>query len=237
VSADPPKPARSSFARAHPRAFLSAYTAIGLALAAASAWTFFLIADEFPERGWLSRFDLTVTNWLQAHGTETGRSIFVGVSYFGGPGLSALLLAAAIIMAWRRNVTGLVALAVTCGGAMLLNSTLKIVFHRARPSFVAEFPVGVSAWSFPSAHAMNSLVTYGFLAAWLIGHRPAWRNPVLGLTAVIVLAIGLARIYLRVHYLSDVLAGYTAGLVWLVVCTRTLRFVRERQLADPVSAE
>ena len=233
MSADPPKLSR--FARAHPRAFVSAYTAIGLGLAVASAWTFFLIADEFPEHGWLSRFDLTVTNWLQAHGTETGHSIFVGISYLGGPGLSALLLAAAIIMAWRQNVTGLVALAATCGGAMLLNSTLKILFHRARPTFAADFGVGVSAWSFPSAHAMNSLVTYGFLAAWLIGHSPAWRIPVLGLTIVIVGAIGFARIYLGVHYLSDVLAGYTAGLVWLIICTRALRFVRERQDAELVS--
>jgi len=76
---------------------------------------------------------------------------------------------------------------------------------------------------------MNSLVTYGFLAAWLIALRPGFRTPAIVTTVVLVVAIGFARIYLGVHYLSDVLAGYSAGMVWLLVCTSGLRFILENR--------
>ena len=226
----PHTPLRSSLARSYPRTFLSIYTAVGFAIAAGCTWAFFAIADEFPEHGWLARSDVFVANWLQQHGTETGEVVFRAISYLGGAGLTALVLAASLSMAWRRDWRLLVALAITCGGAALLNGALKEEFRRARPSFASAFTL--SSWSFPSAHAMNSLVTYGFLAAWLIALRPSVRTPAIVTTVVLVVAIGFARIYLGVHYLSDVLAGYSAGMVWLIVCTGGLRFILESRLEN-----
>jgi membrane-associated phospholipid phosphatase len=225
----PGAPLQSSLARSYPRTFLGVYTTIGFTIAAGCAWAFFAIADEFPEHGWLTRSDVFVANWLQLHGTQTGEAICSAISYLGGAGLTALVLAASISMAWRRDWRLLLALAITCGGAALLNAALKEEFRRARPSFASEFTL--SSWSFPSAHAMNSLVTYGFLAAWVIALRPNFRIPAIAVTVALVVAIGFARIYLGVHYLSDVIAGYSAGTVWLLVCTSGLRFVEDRRRA------
>src|SRR5262249_7123809 len=154
-----------------------------------------------------------VTNWLQVHGTETGESIFVTVSWLGAQVLIALLIIVAIVLLVRRDWRHLAVLAVTCGGGAVLNGLLKLVFHRARPSFATEF--NARSWSFPSGQAMDSLIVYGLLAYWLVRRLPRFRLIIALAAAALVLTIGFARIYLGVHYLSDVLAGFSAGFIWL----------------------
>jgi len=129
------KPARSRFAWLHPIAYLGIHGTVGLAIAAACTWAFFAMADEVPEKGAMVRVDLAVTNWLQAHGTETGETIFWTLSWLGAQVLIALLVVVAIVLVVRRDWRHLGVLAVTCGGGALLNGVLKLVFHRARPSF------------------------------------------------------------------------------------------------------
>lgn len=201
---------------------------MGLALAAACAWAFFAIADEFPEKAGLARLDTFVTSWLQTHGTETGESIFVGISYLGAQVVIALLVIVGIVLIVRRNWRHLGALLVTCGGGALLNALLKTIFHRARPTYASEFHM--MSWSFPSGHAMDSLIVYGLFAFWLAEAKPAARRLIFAGAAVLVGAIGFARIYLGVHYLSDVIAGYSAGVVWLMVCVTGYRFAEKRRV-------
>jgi hypothetical protein len=97
----------------------------------------------------------------------------------------------------------------------LLNNVLKDLFHRTRPAPVEWLAVPAQAWSFPSGHAMVSAAFYLFLAylGWRIMRgrvRVLWTVGLL----VLVLAIGLSRLYLGVHYLTDVVAGYIAGFLW-----------------------
>lgn len=221
-------PTKTEFAKEHPRAFLGLYGAAGFVLAAASTWIFFVLADEIPENGWMVRVDGVVTNWLQTHGTESGESIFWTISLLGAPILVALLVAVAGILAYRRNWRRLVALAITCGGGALLNVALKMSMHRTRPSFASEFHA--RSWSFPSGHAMDSLIAYGFLAHWAMSRWPGRRAAIVVATLVIVVTIGYARVYLGVHYLSDVVAGYCAGCVWLVVCVTGFRFAERQRI-------
>jgi undecaprenyl-diphosphatase len=212
----------------HPRAYLGIHGVVGILLSAACAWAFFAIADEVPEKGAMIRVDHAVTDWLQVHGTETGESIFVGVSYLGAQLLIAILVIVAIVLLARRDWRHLAVLIVTCGGGSLLNVVLKTVFHRVRPSFASEFHV--ASWSFPSGHAMDSLIVYGLFAYWLAERFPK-RTALLWFgAAILVIAIGYARIYLGVHYLSDVLAGYSAGFTWLVVCVTADGFAERRRL-------
>lgn len=201
---------------------------MGLALSAACAWAFFAIADEFPEKGALARLDAFVTSWLQVHGTETGKSIFAGISYFGTQIPIALLVIVGVVLVARRDWRHLVALSVTCGGGALLSAALKAIFHRARPAYSTEFHA--TWWSFPSGHAMDSLIVYGLFAYWLSRHTRVARVPLFAGAALIVGCIGFARIYLGVHYLSDVIAGYSAGLVWLVVCVTGYQFAEARRV-------
>ena len=228
------KPTRSRFASLHPRAYLSFHGLIGVALAAACGWAFFAIAEDVPEKGTMVHVDMAVTNWLQTHGTEAGESIFVGVSYLGAQLLIVLIVAVAIALVVRRRWRQLAALAITCGGGSLLNVALKLAFHRTRPSFAAEF--NLSSWSFPSGHAMDSLIVYGLFAYWIGVLHPRARLPAIVGAALLIGAIGYARIYLGVHYLSDVCAGYCAGLAWLAVCISGYRFAVRRGVGPEAGA-
>lgn len=172
--------------------------------------------------------DLAVTNWLQVHGTETGESIFVGVSYLGAQVLIAVLVIGAVVLVMRRDWRHLAVLAITCGGGALLNGALKLVFHRARPAVASEFHE--ISWSFPSGHAMDSLIVYGLAAYWLGDRFPHARAPI-GIAAIVLIGtIGFARFYLGVHYLSDVVAGYLGGCVWLTFCITGYEFAERRRV-------
>lgn len=229
-SASPPKLTETRFAREHPRAFLGVYGSVGLILSAASTWIFFVLADEVPEHGWMVRIDNAVTNWLQSHGTEVGESVYWSISLLGAQVLVALLLVVGAILIYRKNWRRLVALAATCGGGAILNAALKASMHRTRPSFAAEF--NARSWSFPSGHAMDSLIAYGFLAHWAGSRWPQRRTTIFVATIVLVATIGYARVYLGVHYLSDVVAGCCAGGVWLFICTNGFRFAERRRLGS-----
>lgn len=220
----------SKLAREHPRVFLGIYGIAGLAIAAACTWGFFALADEIPEHGWMTRIDGAVTTWLQLHGTETGEAIFTDISLLGAPILGAVLAAAAIFTIYQRNWRRLTALAITCGGGALLNAALKAAFHRARPASALEFHA--RSWSFPSGHAMDSLIIYGFLAHWAVHHFPRRRAIITIVVVALVGIIGYARVYLGVHYLSDVIAGYCAGLVWLWTCITGIDFAYSRRIGQ-----
>jgi undecaprenyl-diphosphatase len=131
----------------------------------------------------------------------------------------------------RRDWFRAVALTLAVVGGTLLNDLLKALFHRGRPETAIEF-INYQSWSFPSGHAMNSLIGFGFVAYLLLEHTTDRRARVAIIAATLVLVglVGFSRLYLGVHYLSDVIAGYLAGAVWLLVCIAALRFA-ERQRA------
>lgn len=197
---------------------------------------FLAIAEDLPEKGRMVQVDHRVTLWLQRHGTEQGEAIFQFISRFGGPWLSGILIIVGVVFLLRRDWRHLLMLLVTCGGGSLLNVGLKMVFHRHRPRFALEFDE--TSFSFPSGHAMDSFVAYGLLAYWLSSRVPRHRWLVFVGAAAVVLTIGYARIYLGVHYLSDVVAGYSAGLIWLAVCITGYQFAGHEQIgpADQSSA-
>jgi undecaprenyl-diphosphatase len=115
------------------------------------------------------------------------------------------------------------------GGGSALCTTLKMIFQRGRPETATEF-ITHQTWSFPSGHAMNSLIGYGFMAYLLLErtHDRRARAAIVAATALLVGIVGFSRLYLAVHYLSDVIAGFLAGATWLLVCIGGYRFARSR---------
>ncbi|SMB90920.1 phosphoesterase PA-phosphatase related [Hymenobacter roseosalivarius DSM 11622] len=109
-------------------------------------------------------------------------------------------------------------------GSISLNLVLKNFYNRPRPLLPLTSASGLS---FPSGHAMISASFYGLLIYLVYTHvrRPAWRWLLIALLGLLILLIGLTRVYLRVHYATDVLAGFTAGIVWLLIAIPVLRRV------------
>jgi len=112
-------------------------------------------------------------------------------------------------------------------GSLFLMLGLKQFFNRPRP----DIPVlrEVSGFSFPSGHSMMSFTFYGLLI-YIVWHNVAnktWRWILISLLGLIILTIGASRVYLRVHYASDVLAGFSLGLIWLVISLWVMRRIEK----------
>src|SRR5262249_2175727 len=161
-------------------------------------------------------------------------------SFLGGNGLIIAIFGSLflfIYVRWRRATLWLV---ITLLGALVLDLTLKYAFHRPRPTpFFGPLP---PTYSFPSGHSLFSFCFYALLAGLWGGRiRSGWLGTMIWtVAAVLVFAIGLSRIYLGVHYPSDVIAGYLAATIWvstLVALDRlhVHRKARKKQRAPAVA--
>jgi len=205
---------------------------INVLVGALAIWAFSGLLDGVLDKEWLVRADLAVNGWFHAHATAAGLAAFNVITYGGTVGVGVVV---AIVAAWLW-VSGYrflsVAWLATNGGGLLVQWVLKTTVHRTRPQYAAAYLHGHS-YSFPSGHAMMSTICYTMLA-FIIGtlaHWPARRRWWLYLpSTAIVLLIGFSRLYLGVHYPSDVLGGFAAGLAWLAACVGALNVVRGRWL-------
>jgi undecaprenyl-diphosphatase len=159
--------------------------------------------------------------------------MFVATELGGWAVVTGVTVATALLVAWMRRWHWLLALALVVPGGALLNELMKIAFQRARPKFDAPI-LALTSYSFPSGHTMIATLLYGFLAVFVVQvvHGRRWRVAAVLASAGLVALVGLSRIYLGAHYLSDVLAAAAAGVVWLVLCltaVETLRYRRARR--------
>ena len=200
-----------------------------LGMVAAIAMLVFLgwLTDEVLE-GDARRFDDATRAAVHAFASPTLTSIMHFLSFIGGTlFLTIATVVVIVIFALRRWGREARLFALTMIGASVLNITLKLAFKRARP--VPFFDLAAPAsYSFPSGHSLASCCFFAGLAAILSGRVKSKRARMLIWIAasIMFLSIGLSRIYLGVHYTTDVIAGFTAALIWIVV----VRFV-ELQLA------
>lgn len=167
------------------------------------------------------RFDASVLTWLHAHATPTLDRIMLAVTAVGSARIMAGLVALALVwLLLARSSRDAIFLGLAAGGAEAFNLGLKATFERPRPhlwpSLTPEFD-----WSFPSGHAMGTVAVVAALVVLTWGTR--WRWPVLVLGTMVVALIGLSRLYLGVHYPSDVIAGAAASLAWVTALTMSLR--------------
>lgn len=187
---------------------------------AVSAMAAFLILAHAVQAGETRRFDAAVLHYFQAHQSPGVHDLMTAISLLAGGwatgGVSLACLAACCISVRRTDALRL--LVAVAGGQVVLYG-LKALFHRARP----EAAFSSLGYSFPSGHAFTAVTLYGILAYWLARAAPRRRVWGWGGAFVLILLIGLSRLYLRVHFLSDVAAGYAAGLFWLWACWQTGR--------------
>jgi undecaprenyl-diphosphatase len=139
----------------------------------------------------------------------------VGISNLGAVAVFAALVVLLVWFARQGRWGTALALLLATGGAQALNSLLKALFHRPRPEATSWYLLG-QAYSFPSGHAMVSAAFFGFLVYFGWRTLRGWARVVwCGGMVLLIVLIGLSRLYLGVHYLTDVVAGYLAGFFWL----------------------
>jgi membrane-associated phospholipid phosphatase len=144
------------------------------------------------------------------------------------PLVTLAALALALVLFWRRRTTSLIFVALSVGGGELICLLLKWLFAQPRPHWPDPLVVLTSA-GFPSGHAMRSLLFFGILSCFLLSRTSSWYGRVSILLAGggLVLLIGVSRVYLEAHSLSEVLAGYAVGASWLFISGITIQ--RNRQ--------
>ncbi len=158
--------------------------------------------------------------WME----EAGRDL----TALGGVAFMTLLTAAvAVYLLLCRRWTALALLAAAAGGGLLLSLLLKGVFHRDRPQVVPHLSI-VDTTSFPSGHSMNSAIIYLTLGTLLARVTPGRTLKIyfISLALLLTFLVGASRVYAGVHYPTDVLAGWTAGLAWAVFCWLVARSLR-----------
>ncbi|HEX3946007.1 MAG TPA: phosphatase PAP2 family protein [Rhizomicrobium sp.] len=161
-------------------------------------------------------FDATVRDYIHAWASVPLTQIAQALTFLGSAFIWIPALAIAIAVLWVRDERSpAFGLAIVMTGAVLLDNGLKAVFHRVRPEVF--FGVIPDTLSFPSGHALFNLSFYGALAAVFASrmHRQALRLGIWISATVLILGIGLSRVYLGVHYPTDVLAGFLVGGAWL----------------------
>lgn len=180
-------------------------------------------------------FDQAVRGWVHGYASPGMTRVMNAISLLGYNVLIVELMIALAVFAklrWRRAALWLT---VAMAGSLVLDLALKHIYHRIRPT--AYFGVAPHSYSFPSGHALCSFCFYGVLAGLLSARtKPlAWRLVIWFSAAALVIAIGLSRIYLGVHYPSDVAAGYLAATVWVgtIIVLDHVRKLRKNSKKKP----
>lgn len=189
----------------------------GLVCAAGALIFLAALADEMAE-GDAARFDDWARSSIHQFASPAVTFVMRGVTVLGGPlVLFSLSLVVGLGFFVKKNYRAMILLIATIVGSSLLNEVLKASFHRTRPLPFFDI-TAPNSYSFPSGHALMSFCFYSSMAA-LISRRTKSRMVrviVRSLAALLIAAIGVSRIYLGVHYPSDVVAGYAAAFIWVM---------------------
>lgn len=194
---------------------LSPWQRLGIVVTGFASAIFVAIALLLPQ---METLDTQILLAIHDIHTPALDRLMVLVTYLGEPlilfpfalGLSGMLV-------WQKRRLEAVTLLMAIGGSLGLNIWLKELFARHRPALWDQL-LQVPFYSFPSGHAMVSLVFYAVLAYGLIQQFQSFRFLMLTLASGLIGTIGFSRLYIGVHWPTDIVAGYAAGLVWLTLC-------------------
>lgn len=191
------------------------------------------LADEMSE-GDTRGFDETARSFVHEFAAPALTGVMQIFSFLGSTVFLTIFGVGIFIVFWLlKRHRAAAFFAITMAGASILLFALKIAFQRARPEpyFDTLLP---ASYSFPSGHSLLSFCFYGVLAAIITARVESRLLKVIiwSCAALLVAFVGLSRVYLGVHYPSDVLAGYTAAFVWVVAVAVCDRLLRRRKLID-----
>ncbi len=174
---------------------------------------------------WGVEFFRDPDNPSYALGGESVKTLIIWFTHSGDSKFLALIAIFIIFLAYRAYGNKYaIAMAVSFFGPFVLTAVLKALFGRIRPDIVPQFVEATSA-SFPSGHTLRSTVVYFLVAFFILRGQSVvvTQKLVIVLTGLIIVLNGLSRVYLGVHWPTDILAGWLMGMTWILVCTQYLR--------------
>jgi membrane-associated phospholipid phosphatase len=220
-------------ARLSPEGAMGLHFTVGLAVIVVAALAFDVVAHDVVSGAAITRLDAQIAAWFHAHATPgftRAMLLLTHANGLAGTGVMAALLA--VWFAVRKDYHWLLVTLVAVPGGMLLNVFLKGLFQRHRPTFDDPL-LTLATYSFPSGHTAAATVFYGLLACWVVRHVPRTGTRALAVAAaaVLIALVAVSRMYLGVHYLSDVLAAFAEGCAWLATCIMAVSALQRRRQA------
>ncbi len=182
-----------------------------------------------------TNFDMSVFNFIRPYISEAMTSFMVFITFLGTHKflIPANLLLIAYFLFIKRHRWYSIKVPVVAIGSVSIMLGLKTLFSRVRPTdpLLAE----VKGFSFPSGHAMSAMTFYGLLVYLVYRYikHPILKWSLIVLLSLLIVLIGLSRVYLRVHYPSDVIAGFSMGVIWLVIALWSTKRIEKMVRKDP----
>lgn len=197
--------------------------AIGIAsiVAMVGFWAASEVLESVSEGDGLAAWDRPVLNWAVSMRTPAADSVIAWYSNTGGPLWQPIItLAVVAFLCWRyRSLRPLLLTAIAAGGSLAMTVVGKRAVGRVRPPLELSIPPHELSASFPSGHSLNAVVIAGILCYLVLlhldGRRPLARTLWVILFSAYAMSMGLSRVYLGHHWLTDVLAAWLLGLAWL----------------------
>jgi membrane-associated phospholipid phosphatase len=183
---------------------------------------------------------LSIVAWLctevwEKEAFSLDRSCLLWIHQFANPQLDRVMLLITalgdpptviaiftIAIAWlgmKQRYNDGIRFAIACLGGILLNQVMKLFFAKPRPELWQRL-ITETSFSFPSGHAVGAMVVYGFIAYILAKQLQQYKLFIYTAATLVIAAIGLSRLYLGVHYPTDIIAGYGVGILWLTTCLK-----------------
>jgi membrane-associated phospholipid phosphatase len=212
----------SSHISPHLETLIGAVGLGGLVICLLLIWALAKLSREIWERESFA-FDTSFLLWLHQFANPTLDNVMVTITQLGNP---IVVIPVAIItlgiLGWSRQKSAALMFAIACLGGAILNTGLKLIFTKPRPELWSRLIVETS-YSYPSGHALGSMVLYGMIAYLLSQQYPKFSSIIYVAAAGLILMISFSRLYLGVHWPTDIIAGLGIGFLWLMVCITMLK--------------
>jgi membrane-associated phospholipid phosphatase len=212
--------------------FLGLDLTVSLLAVGGGVWLFSALWDAVLDNATLVRFDRAADAWIHARVTSSGLAVFQLISELGSPtSMAVLCVVVALLLLWHRRIPMLITWIAAFAGSGILGRIVKAAAHRGRPTFGIIYLTDAS-YSFPSGHSAATFIgvamtlfvlkTRGVVGTkWLV---------VLGtIGATFVILVGVSRVYLGVHYPSDVIGGFAVSAAWGGICVGIAGLVMHRR--------
>jgi membrane-associated phospholipid phosphatase len=164
--------------------------------------------------------DRSVLLWIHQFANPQLDRVMQFITALGDPPMViTVFISTSAWLGMKRRYTNGIRFLIICVGGILINQVMKLFFAKPRPELWTRL-ISETSFSFPSGHAVGSMVVYGFIGYILAREFPIYQRCIYAIASTLIIAIGFSRLYLGVHYPTDIIAGYGVGILWLITCLK-----------------